>query len=376
MTPWLWIVRKDLSMFFSDRRGALMVIALPVLLGMLMSTLFSPSHGLKPVPVAVVNDDGGTAVAALVERLETEPAIKVESMSTEEARAAITRGEIGVGLRFAPGAAAALAGGATSGAVPLITAWLDPSRTTEGDIALEKLEDAMMVGVEVPRPALEVAVKSVVAAGPRAGFSPHAHGFSGMLMQFLLFWAASCARGLHLERQAGMLDRVRLSRAGPGAILFGTAASVAAVSLLATFVVFTVAWAAFDVEIQSGLAAFALVAVAQAAFAGAFALFLAGIGRSERQIDAAATLAILVLCFLSGAWVPSFMLPELVDQLGPYVPTRWILDGFAGATWRGLGLGYALHSALVVLGIAVVVGGIGGWLFTWRNFRGSRGSMS
>jgi ABC-2 type transport system permease protein len=74
---------------------------------------------------------------------------------------------------------------------------------------------------------------------------------------------------------------------------------------------------------------------------------------------------ILVLCFVSGAWVPSFMLPEFLHTIGPLVPTRWLLEGMAGATWRGLGLGHALQTMAVLFAFSAVFAAVGLRRFRW-----------
>lgn len=216
------------------------------------------------------------------------------------------------------------------------------------------------------RAPLDVVVESVVAAGPTAGFNGFAHTFAGMLMQFLLFTASSQAKTVFGERASGLLDRVRMTRASPTAILLGAGASIAVVSLLATTVVFGVGMIVCDIHLRSGVLAFALVAIGQAAFVGAYALFLLGLADSEKQLDSIGTLVILFLCFIGGAWVPSFMLPSFLQGVGPLVPTRWILDGMAGATWRGLGIEHALKCTAVLFVYSAVMAGVGLRRFRWQ----------
>lgn len=425
MSPVLWVLRKDLAVFFSDKKGAAMVIVVPLVLGVMMGTIFDPGDGPTPLDVVVVDEDRGPAVAALVARLDAEPSIVVTQKTAEEARAGVAEGDVGVALHFAPGtgdaldAAALFAGGDRK---PL-TMWVDPSRSTEADIVQGLLTKAMMETVfgqigdpaaqrdmfaelraglgdgaaarpELAgfldqgaalaaendarakadpaagggmslRPPLDVRVEPIVAAGPTAGFDSYAHTFAGMLMQFLLFSASSHTKTLFAERAAGTLDRLRTTRARPRDILLGSAAAMAVVSILATVVVFGVGMAVMGIELRSGVAAFAAVTLGQAAFVGSFALLLAGLAHSEKQLDAVGTLVILALCFVSGAWVPAFMLPEALQTLGPLVPTRWILDGFAGATWRGLGLGHALECAGVLFAFSAVFATIGVRRFRW-----------
>lgn len=415
----IWIIRKELLRFFSDRRGAVLVIAMPLLLGVLMGLLFNPGKGPDPIRVGLVDQDGGPNVAALVARLGAEAALTLEPMEAEAARAAVAGGKLGVVILVPDGSdeelvAASLFSGGERPALPL---WVDPSEGIEADIVAGLLTKAMMETVfgaigdpagqkqmfgtlrgqidaaERPElakfldqglawsdegaaggseggggglePPLRVVKEEVVAAGPDASFSSHAHTFAGMLMQFLLFSASTGAKLMVREREEGLYDRLRTTRVRDWEILLGAAAGTGLVSVLASAVVFGAGGLFFDIPFRSGLPALALVVLAQGLFVGAFQLLLVGLAPTEKQIDGIGMLVILTLCFLSGAWVPSFMLPAFLQEAGPLLPTRWLLDGMAGATWRGLGLGHALRCAGALTAFSLAFTGIGLRRFRW-----------
>lgn len=425
MSAFLWIVRKELSVFFSDAKGAAMVIVVPLVLGVMMGFIFNPSDGPSPIEVVVVNEDGGPEVAKLIERLRHESSLKVVDRSAAEARAGVEKGDVGVAVDFAPGTGAHLKPAAlfAGGERAPLKLWVDPSHQTESDIVQGLLTKVMMetvfsevadpgsqkklfgdlragLGTEganrpelvafldqgaafavenetraettpgagggmALKPPLDLVVEWVVAAGPTAGFNGFAHTFAGMLMQFLLFSASGHAKTLFAERSAGTLDRLRMTMASKTQILLGTAAAIGVVSILASFVVFGAAMLFFDVQLRSGPLAFLLVVLGQASFVGSFSLLLAGVANSDKQLDSMGAMAILFLCFVSGAWVPAFMLPDFLQHVGPLVPTRWILDGMAGATWRGLGLMHAVKCTAVLLGFSTVFATIGVRRFRW-----------
>jgi ABC-2 type transport system permease protein len=420
-----WIVRKDLAVFFADRKGAAMVIVVPTVLGILMGTIFDGDDGPNPLEIGVVDDDHGAEVADLVRRLDAEASLVVVPMTEAEAREKVEGGDLGVAVHFAAGCSTKLTPQAMflPGDRGGLTLWVDPSRQTEADIVTGLLTKTMMesvfskvgdpaeqrrmftelragLGAEAEarpelakfledggafaeendarqkaepgkgggmalEPPLSVKAEPLVAAGPTAGFNSYAHTFAGMLMQFLLFSASAHAKGLFAERSNGTLDRLRMTTASRTSILLGSATALGVVSLVATALVFGVGALFFDIEMRSGALAFSLVALGQAALVGSFALLLAGLAHSEKQLDAIGTLVILTLCFVSGAWVPSFMLPSFLHAVGPLVPTRWLLDGMAGATWRGPGLGHALTAAGALLAFSAVFSFIGVRRFRW-----------
>ena len=60
-------------------------------------------------------------------------------------------------------------------------------------------------------------------AGPHAGFNSYTHSFSGMTLQYLLFWGMESGLLLLRERQRGVWLRVRAAPVPLHAILLGKA---------------------------------------------------------------------------------------------------------------------------------------------------------
>eukprot|EP01041_Mallomonas_annulata_P020825 gene20825-40730_t len=56
------------------------------------------------------------------------------------------------------------------------------------------------------------------------------------------------------------------------------------------------------------------------------------------------------MVMLGGAWVPSFIFPEWMQQVTLVIPTRWAVDGFDAVTWRGLGLDAAWVGGVMAVG--------------------------
>ncbi|MBI4956476.1 MAG: ABC transporter permease [Myxococcales bacterium] len=215
-------------------------------------------------------------------------------------------------------------------------------------------------------PPVDFVEKEVAAVGEVAGYNSYAHSFAGMLLMYLLFAGQSSARRLLVEREEGSLLRVRLAPVRPAAVLLGNAASAAVIALLATVAVYAVGMAVFGVRVHGSWVGFALVVVAQAIFVGGFALLLAGLGRSDQQIAAIGSLAVLLLSVLGGAMVPSFIMPPWVRAVGQALPTYWATRGLAAMTWRGLGLEAALLPAAIVASSGVLIGLVGLRRFRWE----------
>jgi ABC-2 type transport system permease protein len=96
-------------------------------------------------------------------------------------------------------------------------------------------------------------------------------------------------------------------------------------------------------------------------------MLIAAIGKTPEAARGLATLATLLMVMLSGAWVPSFLFPQWMQAVTKAVPARWAMDGLDAMTWRGLGVEEAVLPILVLLGSAVLFGGVAVWRFRWEG---------
>lgn len=408
-----WLVRKDLGVFFADRNGALMTFAVPVLLASLIGMLFAGREKAGTVDLLVVDEDQGAAAKALVAALDREAALAVHEATAAEARARVAAGKASVALVLPRGVGAALTPSHLFMGEPFgATLWFDPSREVEAELVAGLFQKVQMEeaakGLADPagrvklfedlrgtsrgawsllleqalslsqreaagpadgagmKPPLALDKQPVIAAGPAEGYNSYAHSFAGMLCMFLLFLSQDMAKGLLEERRTGVLLRTRLARVRPIVPLVAMAGATTVLGLILSAAVYAVGIVVFGIEVHGGALALGAVLVAQALFAGGFAVLLAGIGRSERQVQAWGMAAILLMSFVGGAWYPRFMMPDWLQSVATALPTSWATDGLAASTWRGLPLSAALVPALVLVCFAAAATAIGAWRFRWE----------
>jgi ABC-2 type transport system permease protein len=123
----------------------------------------------------------------------------------------------------------------------------------------------------------------------------------------------------------------------------------------------------FGVRIQGSVPGFLAVAMAFCLLNAAFGLMLATLGRSAAATRGIATMAMLLLLMLGGAWVPAFVFPRWLQEVSLFTPTRWAVDGLDAMTWRGLPFGDAVMPTLVLAGTAVLCFAIAVWRFRWEE---------
>jgi ABC-2 type transport system permease protein len=397
--PFAALVRKDLTLFFSDRRAVLVSVLAPIAIASFFGFIFSDvdRKDVARVAVLVVDDDHSAISREVVARLTSDPALDVKGATLAEAQEAIRLAKVACAIHLPPqfgaGAAAAFFSGGTQKKAEVGLLY-DPSRATEASMvqgiltghAMQAVSKEMFSG-ETGRTSLQTSlaeversdalpppekgalldmlrgVKSwndtVTTAGPSradagvtvpfevkkqavtsaAGipYNAYAHAFAGMGVQFILFMAIEMGVGLLLQRQYGMWKRLRAAPLSRTVLLGARAVSTALLSLFILFFLFLFARVVFGVRIGGSVVGFAAVCVSFSLMTASFGLLIASLGRTPEGTRGLSIVATLLLVMLGGAWVPTFVFPQWLQSLTIIVPTRWAIDGLDATTWRGLG---------------------------------------
>lgn len=416
ITPFIALVRKDLQLFLSDRRALLVNLVLPIAIATFFGYMFGGSGGDNKgtIDVALVQQDQGDIGRRIGAALQADPNLRVTAMNAADARSAVAHGKqkaaIVIPAGFGEAAGAALFG---SGAKPAIAVLYDPSQNAvlamvKGlltqqvmqivsaemfggksgkaftDASLHKLEAALQSDpanaslrdflgslkkfqaspavqgkTASGKPAAGLSMPFTtddeqVTNGPKeAGFNGYAHAFAGMGVQFILFLGIDMGIGILLARRSGIFNRLLAAPIGLNTVLLARAASGALIAFGLLCVMFAFAMAVFGVRIANP-AGFIGVGLCFAILTACFGLLIAAFGQTPEAARGIAIFATLIMVMLGGAWIPSFLFPQWVQQVGLAVPTRWAIDGLDAVTWRGLGFEAAATSMATLLGFALL----------------------
>jgi len=428
--PILAMVRKDLQLFFHDRRAVIMTMVAPIAIASFFGSIFSGNNGEPAkIEVAIVDQDSSPISKGILAGAQGDRNLRVTTPSADEARAAVKRGTVSVAVVIPPGFGDA-AGRAffSAAAKPDLTIWFDPSHAAELGLVRgiltehvmqsvsaeiftgaqgQKMVDEMLQrldqtnlstqqqallrdllqsarrfynepsastgssgGSGAPRGGITLpyAVKEeAITSGDNVAYNGYAHSFAGMCIQFILFASIDLGVGILLERQRGLWKRLRSAPISRVTLLVGKAASGALVALLTLAVSFAFAMIVFGVRVNGSLTGFVAVAVATAVMASTFGLLIAAIGGTPGGTRGIASLSVLLMVMLGGAWVPSFIFPAWLQRLTVVIPARWAVDGFDAMTWRGMSLSAAVMPTLVMLGFATLFGTLAIARFRWEE---------
>lgn len=427
LTALVALVRKDLQLFFSDRRAVIFTLALPIAIASFFGSLFGEGgDDAEPakIPIAIVDRDGSAISKAIVTRMQADKSLATSMPPLDQARAAVQRGDVAVAV-IVPAGFGDAAGQAffSQGSKPQVDLLFDPSRGAELAMVRGMLTGHVMeaVGKEVfggaqgraivdetlrqldasalpaeTRDTLRALLQSVQrlnrendAAGAVAGgglavpytvkedavtgggtnarYNGYAHSFAGMGIQFLLFAAIELGAGILIERELGIWKRFRSAPLSRFTLLAARGASGTIITLLTLVVSFAFAMIVFGVRIHGSAIGFAAIAVACSIMAATFGLLVAAVGKTAVATRRVASFAVLIMVMLGGAWVPSFIFPAWLQRITVVIPARWAVDGLDAMTWRGLGLDAAIAPTLALLGFAALFAVLTLVKFRWEE---------
>jgi ABC-2 type transport system permease protein len=430
MIPFLALVRKDLKLFFNDRRAVIVGLVVPILLASFFGYLFGGQRGnaeTSKVSILVIDQDGSDISRGLIAQLSGEATLDVKPSTLDAARELVRKGKataaIVIPKDFGRDAGRALF---TGEAKPQVGVLYDPSHNVELGMVKGILSGAVMQAVSKEifsgrtgrdvvnqtlsrvendpqisapnRKALHDLLGGVqelnqeqertgsAAQGPASGglsmpfqtkeeavtsgrnveYNGYAHSFGGMGIQFILFMGLDVGITLLMLRQTGLWQRLRAAPLSRTMLLGSRAVSASLTAGFILTVLFSFARVVFGVRIQGSFVGFVGVCAAFSLMTAAFGLMVAALGETVEATRGYSVMATLVLVMLGGAWVPTFVFPKWLQRLTIVIPTRWAMDGLDGMTWRGLGFSAAITPIAILLGFTLLFGAVAVMRFRWR----------
>ena len=428
LVPIVAMVRKDLQLFFSDRRAVIMSFLVPIAIASFFGSIFSgPSRNAEParIAVAIVDQDDSAISRGIVAAARTDRNLKVSTPPESDARDAVRRGNTMAAVIIPKGFGDA-AGKAffANGEKPPLGMLYDPSHAMElamvrgvmtehimqavsqemfgGDQGRALIDQTLpqVQGSAMPddqkrllvemlgsvqkfynqspsRPAGSTASRGItmpytvheeaITAGSNVAYNGYAHSFAGMGIQFLLFAMGNLGIEMLLERQKGLWKRVRSAPVSRVALLGAKCLSGTLISLMTLWVSFAFAMIVFKVRIEGSVLGFVGISIGVATMAAAFGLLVAALGNTPASARGVTTFAILIMVMLGGAWVPAFVFPAWMQQFTLIVPVRWAVDGLDAMTWRGIGIGGAVMPIAVLIAFAAAFMAVAATRFRWEE---------
>ena len=149
------LVKKDLRLFFSDRRSVTMSFVAPIVIGSFFGYIFGGLGGkaeVSPIPVLVADQDKSAISRDIFSRLSEDKALSVKAAGVDEARAAVKKGSASAAVVIPEGFGASAGRALVSSAQrPDMAVLYDPTHAAE-----KGMIEGMLMGVVMQSVSKEV----------------------------------------------------------------------------------------------------------------------------------------------------------------------------------------------------------------------------
>src|SRR5262249_7916144 len=357
MIPFLALVKKDLRLFFQDRRAVIVGLVVPIVCGSFFGYLFGGQRGKsEPSKMAVlfVDEDQSAISRGLSAKLAADKNLDVKPASLDDARTAVRKGKataaVVIPKNFGTEAGNAFFGTAKKPEIGLL---YDPSHAMELGMISGILNGAVMqvvskemFGGQTGRETVKQQLAHIesserippeskkilrdlltnvdqlnrqkasdqgssgstgglsmpyetreeaITAGSGIAYNGYAHSFGGMGIQFILFMGLDVGIRLLLLRQSGLWQRLRAAPLSKTMLLGSRATSAAIIAGFILFVLFVFARLVFGVHIQGSFLGFVGVCLAFSLMTAAFGLMVAALGKTIEATRGYAVMATLLM---------------------------------------------------------------------------------
>ena len=375
MPPALLIAAKDIRQRLRDRSAVLVGVVAPLVVALLMSMAFSGTEKFH-YTLAVADADHGPVALSVLGALESPSLRSIVTVrrypSAAAATAAVHDRKAAAGLVVPAGFSAAaegprplalttltsvndsIAASVTASIVSSFVAQLNADRlavataVASGSTVPADRLGALASGLQIPLRALA----RPVGAHQLKVISYYAPSMS---IFFVFFLVSYTARSFFVDRDEGMVERMRAAPVRPVDILAGKSLSVLVFGLASLLVIAVVTTAAFGADWGSPLAVVVVCTALVLSVVAMTALVMVA-SRTKRQAEGISSAVVFGLALLGGNFVFLSQSPAVMQRIALLTPNGWALRAFTDLSTTGGGLGTAVVPVVGILAFTAVVG--------------------
>lgn len=348
------ILKKDLRLYFSDKKGVLITFLLPII----MITLFAFAFGgvakkksaPKPLGVLVVDKDATMASQELITKLNGMPTIRLIASEEEKALDLVRKGKNVAALIFEKGFSDAVKADTD---LPIELKY-DAARDLQMRIVHTVLKEGFKYHLGKVDVINNVKLKttSLIKESSTKAHPGLVQAVGGTAIMMLLFSIAAIGGGLLDEKDAGTLKRLLIAPVRPLDILLAKMGTAMVVSILQLTTMFVFAWLAFGLPIFMDAISLVVLILCISFAVSSFGVFLVSTVKTRQQLQGMSTIIIILMSAIGGSMIPISMMPEFMQNIAVISVNYWGIEGFFDIFWRQL----PFITILPKMGILLAIG--------------------
>jgi ABC-2 type transport system permease protein len=413
MMKTLSVAGKDIQIFVRDQGRIFTLFLLPLIFILAFAFGYSAlTSEVELVPLPVVNlDPDGEMTQELIDSLNRDRGLLVESYGQDEAQAALEAKEIERVIMIPAGFSADVAAGRRV----TLTMTTGPQANTANTETIQQIVDGvakdlslqtqLIAGFQQMGDMLQAApddvqvftAERIVAQAQsqfeRAKTQPLVsveqtlsetyldgeRSFSALeiyvprfAVLFVFLTAGTTALAIYTEKKTGTFRRLLSAPIAKGELLSGKMIPNLIIVLCQIVIIFGTGALLLPllgldpISLGESVLGLAVVSALVALCSTSLGLLIAALARTEAQISAIAQVALWVMAALGGAFIPTWIMGEFLGSIGKIVPHYWAIQAYTNVMIRGQGLAEIGTEVAALAGFTIVFTAIGLWRFSFE----------
>lgn len=381
------LFKKDLKLFFSDRRSVVLTFLLPIILISLFAFAFGGIGGdsseSEPIKMLVVDLDNSEQTKEMIAKLDSLSGLKVIEAELKKSRELVTDGDYSSALIFHKGFMDSVGSGnklpleliydkaqemeigmlqpvlistimSTTGKQTITQNVKKYIKESFPNLDTKTSDKILSDGVVIDNNNFNSDLKMTSIVGEKEETNLGLiQAVAGTSILMLLFSVAGLGSSILEEKENGTLKRLLYSPLNSTTILYGKMLSTFFIAILQLTAMFLFAWIVFGLDLTINIPALVLMILATAFAVASFGVFLAAVSKTRQQAQSLSTLIILIMSAVGGSMIPLFIMPAIMKKIAVFSLNYWGIQGFYDIFWRMLPLSDILPRILVLVGIGI-----------------------
>ncbi len=364
----LAITLKEIRVLWRDRESLALLFAMPLFFILVMSfaleAAFEAGTKARPLKLIVVNHDSGVLARDAIADLKGLEGIQVMEeeregqITLQKAEGWIREGAYPLALVFRENYSRSLLSGMVGppGTAP-VSLMVDPvmNRQLAASVqgAVRSVLERRALLARAPEGMDRMFITTLETTSPSGMERERRPGVieqnvPAYTIFGVFFIALTLSSSLLQEKKQGTFQRILAGPVSRSTLLLGKLFPYYLVNLVQIALMFGVGVTLFGME-SGNLPALVLVSLALSAAANGLGLLVAGLGRTEAQVNGLSVLLAITLGALGGMMVPAFLMPGIMKEISLFTPHAWALAAYHDIMIRGRGIEAILPEVGVLL---------------------------
>ena len=352
----------DIKRLFRDKVAIFFVFIFPLIFLLIFGSIFSGNDEVS-FRVGLVNESDSEFAGEFASQIKENKVFDVdeEVSNIDQAKEKMNRGQLDTTIVLPGGFGDVSEKGYPAGEVKIL---YDENNASAGQ-TLGSVMDGILKEINNEFVEIEEPLSVTTESTATKGLTQFDYTFSGLLGFTLLslgiFGPTTVFPRL---KQRGVLRRYHTTTLKVWQYFTANVVSNAAVGLIAVAFMFLAAFLVFDLNMRGDYLNLGIVVILGTILLFGIGLAIGGWAKNENQAAPLSQMVVLPMMFLSGVFFPTFLMPELLQNITKFIPLTPIVDSVRYVVTEGKTVFDLGPEMAIILGWTLVI-----YLIAFKAFR-------